>query len=78
VKNKFRCSSGFLYRALYEQLHLRLKKRQYPWPNTIGIDEHSFRRTMGRCHYASLIVDYSNKKIFEVVEGKVNRPRTPH
>jgi transposase len=70
VKNKFRCSSGFLYRALYEQLHLRLKKRQYPWPKVIGIDEHSFRRTMGRCHYASLIVDYSNKKIFEVVEGK--------
>jgi transposase len=70
VRIKFRCSSGFLYRALYEQLQLRLKKRQYPWPKKIGIDEHSFRRIMGRCHYASLIVDYSNKKIFEVVEGK--------
>jgi len=70
VKNKFRCSSGFLYRALYEQLHLRLKKRQYPWPETIGIDEHSFQRRLGRCHYASLIVDYSNKKIYEVAYGK--------
>lgn len=30
VKRMFRCSSGFLYRALYEQLTLRLKRRQYP------------------------------------------------
>ena len=37
VKRTFRCSSVFLYRALYEQLHLRLKKRQHPWPKIIGI-----------------------------------------
>ncbi|NBW98312.1 transposase, partial [bacterium] len=39
VKKKFRCSSGFLYDALYEQLELSRRKRIYPWPKTVGIDE---------------------------------------
>jgi transposase len=73
VKKAFRCSSGFLYRALYEQLDLRLKKRQYPWPKVIGIDEHSFQRKHGRCHYASLIADYNNKRIYELVQGKTGK-----
>ena len=72
VKNHFRCSSGFLYQAFYEQLELKRRKRQYPWPEIIGIDEHSFRRNkrFGRTEFASLIADYKNKRVMELVQGK--------
>ena len=72
VKQKFRCSSGFLYQALYEQLELARRKRIYPWPKTVGIDEHSFlrRQNYGRTQFASLICDYDNKRVHELVLGK--------
>lgn len=72
VRQSARCSAGFLYDALYEQLELRLRKRQYPWPKTIGIDEHSFRRNkqFGRTEFASLIADYNNKRVKELAQGK--------
>ncbi len=72
VRRKFRCSAGFLYGALYEQLELQRRKKLYPWPETIGIDEHSFRRNkqLGRTEFASLIADYKNKRVMELVQGK--------
>lgn len=72
VRRKYRCSAGFLYHALYEQLELQRRKRLYPWPETIGIDEHSFRRNkrLGRTEFASLIADYKNKRVMELVQGK--------
>ena len=73
VKKSLRCSSGFLYQAFYEQLELkRRRKINYPWPRTIGIDEHSFRRNkrFGRTEFASLIVDYKNNRVMELVQGK--------
>ena len=72
VKKSFRCSSGFLYQAFYEQLELKRRKNVYPWPEIIGIDEHSFRRNkrFGRTEFASLIADYKNKRVFELVQGK--------
>jgi transposase len=72
VKSSARCSSGFLHTALYEQLELRLRKRQYPWPAIIGIDEHSFKRNKktGRMEFCTVIVDYKNKRIKELVHGK--------
>lgn len=72
VKQHFRCSSGFLYQAFYEQLELSRRKRFYPWPKTVGIDEHSFlrRQNYGRTEFASLICDYDNKRIYELVRGK--------
>lgn len=72
VRRRFRCSAGFLYQALYDQLELQRRKRLYPWPETIGIDEHSFRRQRrtGRTEFASLIADYKNHRILELVEGK--------
>jgi len=72
VRRTFRCSAGFLYQALYEQLELARRKRLYPWPTTIGIDEHSFRRNrrFGRTEFASIIVDYSNRRVMELVHGK--------
>jgi transposase len=74
VRRTARCSAGFLYSALYEQLDLRLRKRQYPWPHTIGIDEHSFRRNkkFGHTEFATLIADYKNKRVKELVQGKTS------
>jgi transposase len=70
VTKAYNCSAWLVYKIFYEQLELKARERTYPWPKTIGIDEHSFRR--GKCgrEFASLIVDYTNKRIFEVAEGK--------
>jgi len=73
VKRTYRCSSRLLYHVYYNRLEReRLEKLSYPWPNTIGIDEHSFRRNkrLGRTEFASIVVDYSNRRVFELVEGK--------
>ena len=47
VRRAYRCSSGYLYKALYTQLELQRRKRLYPWPTVIGVDEHYFRRGRG-------------------------------
>lgn len=72
VERAFRCSSWLVYKVFYEQLELRAKQREYPWPKTIGIDEHSVKRnkTTKRKDFATLIVDYTNDRIFEVGDGK--------
>ncbi len=76
VKRAFKCSNDFIYRALYEQLELKRRHHnQYPFPNTIGIDEHHFKRVRGGSEFrprsfVTMIVDYDNKKLFELVEGK--------
>ena len=73
VRKQYRCSCGLVQSVLYEQLELeRRRKVNYPWPKKVGIDEHFFRRYRGtaRPEFASLIVDYTNKRIFEVVQGK--------
>jgi transposase len=70
VMRAFNCSSGLVYKIFYEQLEQKAKQRQYPWPTTIGIDEHSFRREKRVMQYASMIVDYKNNRIYELAEGK--------
>lgn len=71
VVRHFRCSSGFLYKALYDQLDRKRKRNLYPWPEVIGIDEHSFQsRRKGGIPFATLIVDFKNKKPFELVDSK--------
>jgi hypothetical protein len=40
VRRVYRCSSGYLYKALYTQLELQRRKRLYPWPAVVGLDEH--------------------------------------
>ena len=72
VMNKCRCSSWLVYKAYYEQLELEVKKLKYPWPKTIGIDEHSFIRN-SKYHYkefASIIVDYNNNRVREACLGR--------
>lgn len=71
VQRAYNCSAGLVYKVYYEQLELKLRERRNnPWPTTIGIDEHSFRRGFRQREFATILVDYPNKKIFEVAEGK--------
>lgn len=71
VQKAYACSAWLVYKVYYEQLERKLRERRgNPWPTTIGIDEHSFRRGFRQTHFASILVDYNNKKIFEVCEGK--------
>lgn len=71
VRRAYFCSDGFIYQALYEQLDLKVRMNRYPWPKTIGIDEHSFqKRRPGAIPFVTLLVDYKNKKPFELVDCK--------
>jgi len=71
VRRAYRCSSGYLYNALYTQLELERRKRLYPWPAVIGLDEHFFRRGRGGFRqFVSMVVDYKNRRLFELVDGK--------
>jgi transposase len=70
VQRCFRVSSGYVFKTLYTRLEEKLRMRQYPWPSTIGIDEHSFRRMRGRTEFASIFVDYPNRRVFELAQGK--------
>lgn len=73
VRRAYHCSAHLLYEIYYKRLEReRLEKLNYPWPKIIGIDEHSFKRNrkLGRVEFASILVDYSNRRVFELVEGK--------
>lgn len=72
VRRHVRCSSGYLYKTLYEQLDLQARKRRYPWPKNIGLDEHRFKRhpDKGFPIFASILVDHVNKRVFDLVEGR--------
>ena len=66
------CSSWLVYTAFYQQLEIEQRKYNYPWPKTIGIDEHSFIRNVkgaGR-DFVTVFIDYTNKRMREVVLGK--------
>jgi transposase len=71
VQKAYNCSAGLVYKAYYEQLELKLRERMNnPWPQTIGIDEHSFKRGFRNREFVTIFVDYPNKKIFELGQGK--------
>lgn len=73
VKKTYQCSYAFLYQSLYETLELNVRRHiNYPWPKIIGIDEHSFGKcpVTRRTRFATMIVDYKNKRPMELVEGK--------
>lgn len=74
VQRAYRVSAGYVFKTLYTRLDEKLRMRQYPWPSTIGIDEHSFRknRRLRKTEFASVIVDYPNQRMFEVIEGKTH------
>lgn len=73
VRKAYRCSNDFVYKALFETLERnRKRKLNYAWPTTLGIDEHAF----GKCpkyrttRFATMIVDFKNKRPMELAEGK--------
>ncbi len=71
VRQAYRCSSGFVYHTLYRHLELQRRKRLYPWPRAVGIDEHFFRRNRGGWRdFASVIVDFKHKRVIEAVDGR--------
>lgn len=71
VRRAYRCSSGYLYKALYAQLEHRRRGRLYPWPAVIGLDEHFFRRGKGGFReFVSMVVDYKNRRLMELAEGR--------
>ena len=71
VRRAYHCSSGYLYKALYTQLELERRKRLYPWPTVVGLDEHFFRRGRGGFRqFVSMVVDFKNRRLFELVEGR--------
>jgi transposase len=71
VRRAYHCSSGYVYSALYKQLELERRHRLYPWPKVVGLDEHFFRRGRGGFRqFVSMVVDYPNRRLFELVEGR--------
>lgn len=71
VQKAYACSAWLVYKIFYEQLELKSRERlNDPWPKTIGIDEHSFRRQRGRKEFVTNITDYNNKRFKEIVLGK--------
>ncbi len=61
VQRHFDCSANAVYRAAYDQLELRRRKRLYPLPPVIGIDEHSLRKPKVKATvYSTIIVDHSH------------------
>jgi transposase len=72
VRRTYRCSSGLLHRILYEQLELQRRTRLYPWPKSVGLDEHLFKHDfrLGQRRFVTMAVDHTNKRLMELVEGK--------
>jgi transposase len=71
VRRAYRCSTGFIYKVLFEQLDLKVRSKiNYPWPTSIGIDEHFFTRRRGRAEFCTVFTDHNNKRLREVAFGK--------
>lgn len=71
VRKEYRCSSWLVYQAVYEKLAHNLKRDlSYPWPKTIGIDEHFVTRRRGFREFATIVVDYNNRRPRELVLGR--------
>lgn len=65
------CSQGFVYKARYEQLEIKLRELQNKrWPTSLGIDEHFFTRRRGFPEYCTVFTDLNKRKLFEVSPTK--------
>jgi len=73
VRFAYRCSASFLYQAYYSRLERKIgEKLNYEWSSTVGIDEHAFKKCpkTGQTQFVSMIVDYNNTRVRELVLGK--------
>lgn len=77
VRRAYRCSSQLMYTVFYEQLELKLREKQNPWPSKIGIDEHFFSRKKGYSEFVTVTTDMVNKRVREVALGKAIGEITP-
>lgn len=71
VRETYRCSNSLIYRTVFEQLELKCRQYQYPWPEAIGIDEHFFSRSQGfDKKFFTVFTDLKNHRVREAVLGK--------
>lgn len=73
VRSHTRLGNKTIYQKHYQQLELEWRKRKNdPWPTTIGIDEHSFckNKQFGHREFATIVVDYNNRRVRELIPGR--------
>jgi transposase len=71
VEKNYRCSSKFVYQSYYQQLELKRRRHQYPFPRRLCFDEHSLRKKKYQpVDFVTMVVDQEHKKLFEVIDGK--------
>ena len=72
ARRYMRCSTSTLYRLYYRQLELELRKRQYPWPKTIGIDEHKYAKNREKRYpeFATIFIDHKGRRVYEVAQNR--------
>lgn len=71
VRKSYRCSNSLIYRTVFEQLELKCREYQYPWPERIGIDEHFFSRSQGyEKKFFTVFTDLKNHRVREAVLGR--------
>ncbi len=65
VQKYYRCSAGTVYKTYYDNLELKRRKHTYPFPEKIGIDEHSIRKPKyADVEFATIIVDHNRHRVF--------------
>src|SRR4051812_34561142 len=70
VTEYFHCSSSLIYKAVFEQLEIKMKEYQYPWPKVVGIDEHFFGNRDDSREYFTIFTDFKGHRVREAVLGK--------
>lgn len=70
VRRDFRCSSGLVYKAYYDQLELKLREYQPGWPKAVGVDEHFFSRAQGFTEFTTVFADLTKSRLREAILGK--------
>jgi transposase len=70
VRKHYRLSSNFIYQVFYEQLELKQREYNYPWPKVIGIDEHFFSRRNGFSEFVTVLTDMKGQRLRAVAKGK--------
>lgn len=70
VRETYECSNSLIYKTVFEQIEIKLREYQYPWPKVIGVDEHFFRRSRGYTEFFTVFTDMKNKRLREAVLGR--------
>lgn len=72
IQKQLDVSSWLIHKCVYEQLDLQIKKINNPWSQTIGIDEHAFKKNKKRGYreFVTIFVEYNHKRIRELALGR--------